>query len=110
MIQYEKLHKITREKAESKLKVLHGEDLCRLLLSMCELEDWKWVQDTYLRFVRNNDYWVAAAAVTGLGHLARTSGELEKDKVIGILEDVARSVPELEGKVDGAISDINMFV
>ncbi len=110
MIQYEKLPQITKEQAEIKLKNAQGEELCYLLLSMCELEDWKWVQDIYLQFVRDKNHWVAAAAITALGHLARIAGKLEKDRVIDILKDISNTRQELKGKAKDAISDINMFV
>ncbi|MCF6204642.1 MAG: hypothetical protein L3J59_13400 [Methylococcaceae bacterium] len=106
---YEQLPKITKEEAEAKLKVTYGEELCLLLLSIYEIEDWKWVQDTYIHYVTNEDKWVASAAITGLGHLARITDELENGKVLDVLEGVSSSNPELEGKVSDAINDINMF-
>ncbi len=109
-MQYEKLPKITKDEAEAKLKVAQGEDLCLLLLSMCELEDWKWVQDIYLLYARDKDNWVASSAITGIGHLARITGDLEKEKVISTLKEVSRINPKLRAKIHDAISDINMFV
>lgn len=108
-MQYEKLPKITKEQAESKLKTVQGEDLCLLLLSMCELEDWKWVQDIYIRYLNSNDQWVLGAAITALGHLARIAGKIEKNKVIEALNKISSTNPMIKGKIDNAINDINMF-
>ena len=110
MIEYEQLPIITKNEAEKKIKVADRDELCRLLLSICRLEDSKWIQNVYLKYISDEDKWVASAAITGLGHLARISGELEKDKVISALEDILKNKPELEGKINDTINDINVFL
>ena len=110
MINYQKLPKLTPEETIKKLNSSSGEELCLLLLSLSELDDWLWVQNTYLTFIGHNDKWVASAAITGLGHLARNCGNLEKEKVLTILKNTLTKRPELQGKIEDAISDIDIFI
>jgi len=110
MNDYQSLPPFSREDAESKLRVAQGEELCLLLLSLSEADDWKWAQETYLGYINNEDKWVASSAITGLGHLARIAGKIEKEKVINALNKVAESRKDLEGKIGDAMSDINMFI
>ena len=51
----------------------------------------------YLKYVNDEDRWIASAAITGLGHLARTSGQLDKDLVIATLTDLKVRM-DLKGK------------
>jgi len=99
-----------KEQAEKDLKTAYGENLCSLLIGISEIEDWKWAQDIYLKYLNDRDQWVATAAITGLGHLARISKNLEKEKVIGALEELSKNNPKLKGKIRDAISDINIFL
>lgn len=109
MMQYESIPSITKEDAEKKLQIAEGEELCLLLLSLSELDDWQWVQEKYLLYIAHRDKWVASAAITGLGDMVRIAGNIEKDRVVNLLIDVAKSRQDLEGKIHDAISDINMF-
>ena len=110
MNKYESLPSVTRESAEYGLKSAKGEDLCRLLLSLSELPDWEWVQEIYLKYINHDDRWVASAAITGLGHLARNAGKLDKSTVVDCLKEVAEANAGLEGKVQDALSDIDVFL
>lgn len=110
MSQYQSIPKISKANAERELSMAEGENLCLILLSLSEIDDWKWVQETYLSYISNSDKWVASAAITGLGQLARISGDLDKDRVVESLEQLSRINPSLSGKVQDSISDINMFV
>lgn len=108
MMQYEIISAFNKEQAESKLDDTEGEELCLVLLSLYEIEDWQWVQDIYLKYINDKDNWVASAAITGLGHLARVSGKITKGKVIA-LENARQNNPDLNGKIADAISDLNMY-
>ncbi|OOE77141.1 hypothetical protein [Salinivibrio sp. ML290] len=110
MREYQSVIPVTKESAESALSSATGEELCLLLLALCELDDWEWAQDVYLRYIYDEDIWVASAAITGLGHLARVSGQLDKKTVLKNLSDLAKLKPKLEGKVYDTINDIQMFV
>lgn len=110
MKKYQSLPSITKENAKVQLELAEGEELCLLLLSLSELDDWKWVQNIFLTYISNDDRWIASAAITGLGHLARNSRNLDKDKVINCLTHITDLDSSLEGKVQDAISDIEMFI
>ena len=110
MSQYQDLPRVSEKDIETKLELAKGEDLCLLLLAMSELENWRWVQEKYLTYLTHEDKWVASAAITGLGHLARLSGNLDKDKVISSLKKLESERPELIGKIEDSISDIEVFL
>ncbi|AUI85886.1 hypothetical protein BS333_05550 [Vibrio azureus] len=110
MSEYQRVTPVTKEAAEIRLNLAKGEELCLLLLALCDLEDWKWVQNVYLKYIYDDDLWVASAAITGIGHLARVSGQLDKKIVVKSLTDLAAVKPNLEGKVCDTISDIDMFL
>lgn len=110
-MQYEIIPEISREDAEAGLNAaLKSNELRLLLLGMCELEDWKWVQNIYLEYVTHEDDSVAGAAVEGLGHLSRVSRNLEKERVIKRLRELELERPALAGHVEFAVEDIEHFI
>jgi hypothetical protein len=112
MKSYESIECRTKEEAELALQQnsnISRDELVTLLLSLYEIEDVKWVQEQYQKYISNEDYWVASAAITGLGHLARISKSVEKDSMIHMLKDLCVERPELESKIEDAISDIDVF-
>ncbi|MDK1288395.1 hypothetical protein [Pseudoalteromonas umbrosa] len=110
MSKHQRVTITSKEYTETQLNLAKGEELCLLLLGLCELEDWKWVQNIYLKYIYDDDHWVATAAITGLGHLARISGQLDKKTVVQSLTALIEIKPALEGKVRNTISDIEMFL
>ena len=109
MSEYHSINLISKLEAKAKLEVLEGEELCLLLLALSDLDDVEWVQSIYLKYVNDEDRWIASASITGLGHLARTSGQLDKDLVIATLTDLKKVRMDLKGKISDAMSDIEMF-
>ena len=110
MSEYQSIHPVAQKDAEAKLNVVKGEALCSLLLAISELDDVEWVENVYLEYIHDDDQWVSSAAITGLGHLARISGQLNKNLVIKTLTDLAKVKSELKGKISDAISDIEGFI
>jgi len=81
------------------------------LLGICGLvDDWAWVQETYLGFIEHENVWVAGAAINGLGHLARIARRLDKARVLAVLRALPTDDPFVNGKVADAIADIEHFV
>ncbi|QMV16763.1 hypothetical protein [Vibrio spartinae] len=111
MNKYESIPFQTKDEAIAVLdKAQSTEELCVLLLGLCEIEDWEWVQEQYLKYIHDEDKWVSSSAITGLGHLARINGNLDKKRVITTLEQLAQNRPELEGKISDALSDIDIYL
>ncbi|MBQ4880115.1 hypothetical protein J8M21_23160 [Pseudoalteromonas luteoviolacea] len=110
MSKYQRVTPVSKEYAETQLNLVTGEELCLLLLGLCEQENWEWAQSVYLKYIYDDDHWVASAAITGLGHLARISGQLDKETVVKSLTDLIEVKPSLEGKVHDTLNDIEMFL
>ena len=71
MSEYQSIHPVTQKDAEAKLNVVKGEALYSWFLAISELDDVEWVETVYLEYIHDDDQWVASAAITGLGHLAK---------------------------------------
>jgi len=80
-----------------------------LLRAVESIEDWHWLQDTCLRFVDDDDVWIARTAIICLGHIARIWGKLDKEKVLDKLAAL-KAKPELLGHIESAEDDIYCFL
>lgn len=96
--------------AEKRISQVEGADLALLLLEIQKLDDWRWVQNTYLEFTESEDLWVATAAVVGLADLVKTSGDLDVDIVVPQLSKTASRRPELSGVVENTMTEIESFL
>ncbi|AVF37582.1 hypothetical protein BV494_21875 (plasmid) [Rahnella sikkimica] len=92
-----------------RLHSANSEELTLLLLGLTELDDWPWVQDVYLKFINDKNIWIASAAISGLGDLARIHRQIGKEHVVKALTDLASSRKELIGKIGDALDDIAIF-
>jgi|SRR6516165_1303574 hypothetical protein len=109
-LHYEEPLPINRAEADV---ILAGSDEARICETLIRLAyhdpDWRWVQDLCLRFLQYPDRSVRGCAVTCLGHLARIHGTIDAAKVLPALRTLQTDIA-LAGRVDDAISDIEMFV
>ena len=71
--------------------------------------DWQWVQGKCLTFLDSPVSDVRRLAVTCLGHLARIHGELDREKVVRLLNKL-RHDDQIGGSVEDALEDIEKFV
>jgi hypothetical protein len=71
--------------------------------------DWRSTQDRCLNLLTDPDQDVVATAILGLAHLARLHRQLDIDRVLPALQQLA-SVPGLAGRVSDALDDIKIFV
>ncbi|WP_299371603.1 hypothetical protein [uncultured Kiloniella sp.] len=110
MRQYQPIPKKKKIEILSQLDKVKGRELCLLLLSLSELDDWRWAQEKYLEFINDEDEWVAKAAINGLGYIARISRNLDKDKVVKKLQGLVQIRPKMRSTVEDAINDIEMFL
>lgn len=101
---------ISREEAKSAILSDNPDIICNALLRLTYHDpDWQWVQNLCLQLVQYEDTNIRGLAVTCLGHLACIHGVLNTEKVVPILEDL-RHDPDVGGKVEDALDDIQMFI
>jgi hypothetical protein len=71
--------------------------------------DWRWVQNTCLRFLGHPAKWVRWNAATCLGHIARIHRKLETEivlpKLLALRED-----PEVASGVEDALDDVKWYM
>lgn len=109
MNKYVEIERLDIHDAKEKIPSLKGKELVLALLGIYDLEEVDWVQETYLDHLNHKDEWVAGAAATGLGHLARVSGLPDKNKVLNRLRTLETDSKVLESKVRSAMNDIKVF-
>lgn len=99
----------SRERELSLLQSGNDEISTRALLAITFNDnDWKWVQDLCLDLINHPNNTISFLAVTCLGHLARIHKQIEKDKVVNVLQSKTKD-KELTGRIEDAINDIEMF-
>jgi len=105
---YEQPHPISREDAEAAFASGDPELIAHALVRVAFHDtDWRWGQERCLGFARAAVAAVRQIAVTCLGHVARVHRQLDLDRVLPALDELARD-PEVQ--VDDALDDIRMFV
>jgi hypothetical protein len=70
--------------------------------------DWRWAEQRCLAALGDNRGEVRAAAITGLGHLARVHHVVTADVVIPKLREL-QDDPQLGGLAEDALEDITLF-
>lgn len=84
-------------------------EVCSVLIGLVFHDgDWKWLQDTCLALLDHDAEEVRACAATGLGHIARIHGNIEKDAVTHALEQM-RMDSQTAGAAENALEDIHIF-
>jgi hypothetical protein len=108
-MKYQSIPHNSKTSVEKKLLCTTNRDeLCLLLLSISETDDWIWAQNILLTYINNTDKWVAGSAINALGLLAKNHRNLDKEKVISSLKKIKNN--DLLGKIDDTVSDINIFI
>ncbi len=102
----------TSIEAEDALEIFNSEDvdsICDALIGLTyHHSDWVFIQAQCEYLSSHNSIQVRSLAATCFGHIARIHGKLKADTVIPILNKLI-SEPEIEGIVEDAISDIQIF-
>lgn len=108
-MKYENVQMLSKSEAIEKLKSGDVTTICETLVSLAFHEaDWKWVENRCLEYILNPNTEIKGAAVVCLGHLVRIYGQLHLDKVLPLLEEIAKD-DDLKDKVENTLSDIEMF-
>jgi len=103
--------KYDRKIAEKQLFSENTETICQTLLEITFNDsDWQWLQNTLLNLLENNrNLDVKRLTITCLGHTARIHRNIDKDKVVPILENYLL-IPELNGTVLDTFDDFDVFL
>lgn len=108
-MKYEELPPITHDQLEQALTRESADDAAVALLRMALNEpNWAWAEKKCLTALQDGRVPVRAAAVTGLGHLARIHRKVTKDAVVAALQNL-KGHPDLGGLVEDALEDILIF-
>lgn len=101
------INRITAEKA---FAAGIAAEICDALASVVLHEkDWRWSQAQCLHFLNHANPELSGLAATCLGHIARIHRQLDRDLVITALRKRLDD-PEIGGRVQDALDDIQMFV
>jgi hypothetical protein len=82
----------------------------RLVGAVQSEPDWARSQEACLKLLQHPAMAVRSLSITCLGHVARIHRNIDRPKVLDALGRLAEEEPELEGRVDDALSDIKIFV
>ncbi|RFB05011.1 hypothetical protein [Parvularcula marina] len=107
---YEATLELGRAEAEARLAAAGPQDLPLLLVSLPDMDEADWVEATCHAYLGHDDPWVANAAATALGHLARIHGRLDTEKAAAAIEAAKTRHPEMAGRMDDALGDIAFFM
>jgi hypothetical protein len=108
-MQYQETLPISIEEAKEKLESNDSTCINDALIRLTYHDsDWQWVQDQCLQLIHHSDPAVRGLAVSCLGHLARIHKTIDTAKVLPVLNSLLDN-PELGGRAEDAIDDIEMF-
>ncbi len=82
MKKYEKIKKIDKQEFLVRQYSVSIENLTLLLYGISEVEDWKWVQDIYCKYLNHDDKMVVIASIKGLSEIARINKKLDKKRCL----------------------------
>jgi hypothetical protein len=109
-MRYVEIEPITRQEAEVAFASGVSREICLGLVRLVyHDDDWHWLQEKCIEMSQDSDVFVAGVAVTCVGDVARIHRTLELDKVLPVLKEL-RANPELAGRVDDALGDIEIFM
>lgn len=108
---YKQIEEYTDQEIKETLSREKPEELLYLGLSVGMYHhNWRYAQEICLKLVEHENANVRANAILGLGHIARTKGQLDKRLVKPIILRELRSNKEHKGTIIDAITDINFFL
>jgi len=110
---YEEVVPIFRSEAEIELASCEPTRIIYALLGLAYYHsDWRWVQNLCLDYIQNNqDKYVRRVAITCLSHLARIHRDLDKKRVVPLLETLRHDPdPEVRGVTADVLDDLKIFL
>lgn len=109
---YEEIKLLDLSRAKALLESsTQTEEIVHALLGVAQSDsDYQEIQNLLLQYIDHSDKWVAGAAISGLGDLARIQRKIDLSLVKEKLSTLQKSRPELEGKISDALSDFEVFL
>lgn len=108
-MRYEDVSPTTRQELRDALASDSAERAARAILATALYDtDWRWAEQQCLSALQDKRQEVRAAAIVGLGHVARVHGKSTLTVVIPALEALGSS-KDFAGIVEDAIEDILLF-
>ena len=84
---------------------------CRILLSaLSDIEDWRWLQELYLKYALDQNDSIAGLSITCIGHIARIHQYIDLPRVRKVLQDMSETRPNLKGRIMDSLDDISVFI
>jgi len=109
-VEYESISPISRKELREALNSQSDECAARAIIATALHDpDWTWAEQQCLLALQDKRQEVRAAAIVGLGHIARIHGRSTLSVVLPALETL-RSDQDLGGTAEDAIEDILLFV
>jgi len=109
MREYKDIHPVDKYYAEQVFASSDVEKICDAMVAVAFYEqDWKWAQDKFLGFFKDENSDISGLAATCLGHIARVHHNLEKEKVITVLRSRLGDA-KIAGRIEDALDDIEQF-
>lgn len=110
IMRYHDVLPITRAEAQAAFQSNDAARVCDALVRVVFHDpDWKWVQETCLRFAKVDNPDVRGLAATCFGHLARIHGVLDAKIVVPVLREMLGD-SAVAGRAEDALDDIRMFL
>jgi len=108
-MEYDGIPKINKEYFCRKEYLVSQEELTLLLYGIAHIEDVEWVESIYLKYMFHDNKWIAFAAISSLGDMARISKFHNKHNVINKLKQLEKRNDEYKYRIENTLSDINIF-
>lgn len=110
-MEYHEIFPLSRHELEKLLDSGKERAIIDALLSAAYYDaDWRWVQETCLRFLDHSDRGVRSIAIICMGHIARIHKTLDVEIVLPRLLALKAEDPSIAPSVDDAIEDIQVFL
>ena len=84
---------------------------CRILLSaLSDIEDWRWLQELYLKYALDQNDSIAGLSITCIGHIARIYQNIDLPRVHKVFQHISETRPNLKGRIMDSLDDISAFI
>lgn len=101
----------SKQELENQLKVNNKDTVVDALMYLCfNIEDPEWIQDKCIEAIESGQHEdVRGLGITCLGHVARMYSQINREKVIPVLERCLKD-PSVSGRAEAALQDIEIFI
>jgi hypothetical protein len=101
---------IQKEEFLEKVSSNNTLEVCEAVINASlSIPDYDWIIKQYKILLKIPVLEIKKSIIVSLGHLARVNEKADRTELLGILRQF-KEQPEVEGNVEDAIDDINMFL